>query len=125
MYIYVYIWDILVHDCVNTRDNGSGRSCNFQLAHGNSCENYLFSKDCDGSCFLCACSTASGTSPQHCSGHGYCKATCRRYFCFAAKCICDKGWTGAKCETRGNLNHLILYHEIINIYFKNNYAMKI
>ena len=85
-------------DCENARDNGDGRTCAFQLRKGSSCKNYLGWKDCDKSCNLCACSTASGTKKEHCSGHGTCEATCTKDTCTNAKCKCDSGWTGEKCQ---------------------------
>ena len=85
-------------DCVNTRDNGNGNTCTFQLSKGTSCKNHLGWKDCDARCYLCACSTASGTTTEHCSGHGTCEAICFKQACTNAKCKCDSGWTGDKCK---------------------------
>ena len=87
-------------ECVNTRDNGDKNTCAEQLGTGSSCEKYLGWKDCDAACNLCACSTATGVSRQHCSGHGTCDATCTRSTCSDAKCKCDKGWAGIKCERK-------------------------
>ena len=83
--------------CVNTRDK-TGNSCASQLSSGSTCVDYLGWKDCDSSCNLCACSTAEGTNREHCSGHGTCEATCTTETCTGAKCKCDDGWTGEKCE---------------------------
>jgi len=84
--------------CVNTRDNGSGNTCTYQLNADSSCQDYLGYKDCDKECNLCACSTASGTAGEHCSGHGTCEASCNKWTCTDAKCKCNPGWTGSKCE---------------------------
>ena len=90
--------------CVNTRDNGGGNTCVEQLNFGSSCKNHLRWKDCDRQCLLCACSTASGTRKEHCSGHGTCKATCTQYECTGAKCQCDSGWSGDKCQKNKSHN---------------------
>ena len=90
--------------CINTRDNGYRlHTCEFQLRHRSSCKEYLGWKDCDKECNLCACSTATGTFRQHCSGHGTCDASCTKSTCAQAKCKCDQGWAGAKCEIPGSL----------------------
>jgi len=92
--------------CTSTRDNGGGNSCASQMTNGNSdqnCQNYLLWKDCDQACNLCACSTASGTTRGHCSGHGTCSATCSQSTCTGASCQCDSGWTGSKCEQQATL----------------------
>ena len=84
--------------CVNIRDNGRGNTCSHQLKSGESCWNYLEWKDCDKSCNLCACSTASGTIKQHCSGHGTCLASCTQNKCTDAFCRCHFGYFGDKCQ---------------------------
>lgn len=76
-------------------------TCSHQLKGGSSCDNYLVWKDCDYECDLCECSTATGTNKEHCSGHGTCNATCSETKCNEAKCVCDKGWKGDKCELPG------------------------
>ena len=63
------------------------------------CPQHLGWKDCDKECKLCACSTASGTKSEHCSGHGRCEASCTKTSCSDAKCTCDPGWFGSKCES--------------------------
>ena len=88
-------------ECVNTRDKASGNTCAKQLGRGSSCMDHLKWKDCDKDCNLCACSTASGVNKEHCSGHGTCEAICTKETCTVAKCKCDNGWTGDKCE-KGN-----------------------
>ena len=84
--------------CVNTRDSTGKYPCGVQLGRGSTCVNYLRWKDCDSTCNLCACSTAKGTNGEHCSGHGTCEATCTAITCKGAKCNCDAGWSGDKCE---------------------------
>ena len=63
---------------------------------------YLGNKYCDEECSLCACSTSFdgfGYNREHCSGNGICKVThCNKWDCFKAKCTCNKGWVGDKCE---------------------------
>ena len=86
--------------CVNTRDNGGGANCSTQLESGESCQSFLKWKDCDRSCSLCACSTASGTIKEHCSGHGKCRADCTQDTCINAKCQCYPGWSGDVCQNR-------------------------
>ena len=86
--------------CVNTRDNGKGETCVDRLNNGYTCKNLITWKDCDRYCNLCACSTASGTGKEHCSGHGTCEATCTQSTCTGAKCHCDSGWSGDKCQDR-------------------------
>ena len=90
--------------CENTRDNGVGYSCEAQLNAGSSCQKFLRWKDCDRQCNLCACSTASGTKREHCSGHGTCEATCTQYTCTGAKCKCDSGWSGDQCQNRKEMS---------------------
>ena len=91
--------------CTNTRDNNPNQhSCASQISSGNSCRDYLRYKDCDKACNLCPCSTGKGTEGQHCSGHGTCQAWCNKTSCSSAKCICNPGWTGAKCEIYGRLH---------------------
>ena len=86
--------------CINTRDNGQDNTpCYPFSSDGSTCQNYLVYKDCDSSCLLCACSTASGTTREHCSGHGTCEASCFKEKCTNAKCKCQPGWTGDKCES--------------------------
>jgi len=86
--------------CVNTENNGRGETCLGRFNSGYTCKNLIKWKDCDGYCNLCACSTASGTKNEHCSGHGTCEATCTQYECTGAKCQCDAGWSGDKCQNR-------------------------
>ena len=97
------ITDILIigaMQCINTRDNDKDlHKCHKQITSGSSCENFLNWKSCDLSCQLCACSTASGKTKEHCSGHGTCEATCSTKTCEDAKCKCQPGWTGDKCES--------------------------
>eukprot|EP00928_Gymnodinium_smaydae_P054119 TRINITY_DN3794_c0_g1_i1.p1 TRINITY_DN3794_c0_g1~~TRINITY_DN3794_c0_g1_i1.p1 ORF type:complete len:3080 (-),score=568.50 TRINITY_DN3794_c0_g1_i1:116-9355(-) len=84
--------------CVNTRDAaGSTQTCRL-LLRSQTCSDFLTRKSCDNACGLCACSTASGTQKQHCSGHGTCKATCTANTCTMAECDCEDGWMGDKCE---------------------------
>ena len=90
--------------CANTRDNGGGKTCVTQLKAGSSCQKFLGWKDCDRQCNLCACSTASGTKREHCSGHGTCEATCTQYTCTGAKCKCDSGWSGDQCQNRKEMS---------------------
>ena len=93
----------LLDTCTNTRDNVPGSSkCSAQLG-GSKCYQFLIWKDCDRECNLCACSTAKGETSQHCSGHGTCHAECSETTCSYAKCVCDEGWTGPKCEIYGKL----------------------
>lgn len=88
-------------ECTNTRDNTPGRdSCSTQLGKSSSCLDYIKWKDCDRACNLCACSTASGRTREHCSGHGVCEASCFRQTCSDAKCKCEAGWEGDKCNVR-------------------------
>ena len=84
--------------CVNTRDNQPGNTCAKQLKTGGTCEKFLNWKDCDKECKLCSCSTATGTNQEHCSGHGTCEATCTKDACSDARCKCDDGWRGDKCQ---------------------------
>lgn len=84
-------------------------SCAEQLNLGGACVNYLSYKDCDKECGLCPCSTAAGTTKEHCSGHGICEASCTKTSCSDAKCKCETGWTGSKCESLGNWECYILY----------------
>ena len=86
--------------CFNTRDNRQGAySCSKQIGNGyGPCHKYLKWKDCDKACNLCACSTSDKTNPQHCNGHGTCEASCDSKSCSGAKCVCDQGWTGSKCQ---------------------------
>ena len=89
--------------CTNTRDNTPGaHSCSSQVGSG-TCARYLGPsyKDCDRTCGLCACSTASGTTREHCSGNGICKADCtRKGSCTGARCVCNAGFGGSKCERK-------------------------
>ena len=97
---------MLIAVCVNTRDNLNkldpkrAATCARLLRTEKkaTCGNYLVWKDCDSSCNLCACSTAKGTKKEHCSGHGKCYASCTTNTCTGAKCICDDGYFGEKCE---------------------------
>ena len=89
--------------CVNTRNNNDGDTCGAQIGEGGTCQNYLLSKECDKECNLCSCSTSAGATSEHCSGHGECEASCTKTSCSSAKCKCEPGWTGNKCETPGNL----------------------
>jgi len=84
--------------CTNARDNRGGHSCAHQLQTGNTCQQYLQWKDCDAACNLCSCSTAIGTTSEHCNGHGTCTASCTADTCSGAQCVCNAGWTGDKCE---------------------------
>ena len=86
--------------CVNTRDNSNANKCDSQIRGGSSCGNYLLWKDCDMTCNLCACSTSKETKPEHCNGHGTCKASCDSKSCTGAKCECQKEWTGHKCQIK-------------------------
>ena len=61
----------------------------------------LKSGECDKLCNLCSCSTAVGKTSEHCSGHGQCTATCTKHSCSNAKCNCEPGWIGSKCEIPG------------------------
>ena len=79
---------------------------------GDTCQNLLRWKDCDRECNLCSCSTSVGTTREHCSGHGHCEASCTKTSCSGAKCKCEQGWTGNKCETPGNLE---CYIKIVNL----------
>ena len=102
--------------CVNTRDKKQGNAkCASQLSKGSTCVNYLKWKDCDSSCNLCACSTAEGTNQEHCSGHGTCEARCTAETCTGAKCKCDEGATGQKCELGLFVNFLTFYVFTLNI----------
>ena len=108
--------------CLNTRDKGLGirdkaNTCVDQLDNGYSCSNLIKWKDCDNYCNLCACSTASATRSEHCSGHGTCEATCTLYECTGAKCKCDAGWSGDKCQNRKKMMH-IYNSKRIDRYFK-------
>ena len=94
----------IIDRCVNTRDNGGGFKCSTQLGWGSTCVDYLAWGDCDAECGLCACSTAHGTTRQHCSGHGKCEATCEQNGCTDAKCNCNEGWTGDRCEIATGAN---------------------
>ena len=93
---------IVTSSCVNARDNDAEKtntkgSCATRLRDGTTtCQQ---TKGCDSSCNLCACSTASGTTKEHCNGHGTCEASCTALSCTDAKCKCHSGWTGAKCES--------------------------
>ena len=89
--------------CTDTRDsNPNIPRCYSEIYDsGRSCRDFLDSKDCDMRCNLCPCSTSRGSEPQHCSGHGSCQALCDTKSCFSAKCKCDSGWTGSKCEIYG------------------------
>ena len=99
--------------CVNTRDNGKGETCVSRLNNGYTCKNLIKWKDCDRYCNLCACSTASGTTSEHCSGHGTCEATCTEYECTGAKCQCDAGWSGDKCQNRKEMMNIYNLKRII------------
>ena len=62
-------------------------------------------KECDKECNLCPCSTATDTVKEHCSGHGTCVASsCTQKTCSNAKCYCNPGWKGDKCELKGKYN---------------------
>ena len=92
----------MIDTCVNTRDNDPmANSCSSQLGGGSTCVNYLKWKDCDASCNLCACSTASGVNRQHCNGNGVCEAACTKDGCEDAKCRCYEGAEGEMCESNG------------------------
>ena len=85
--------------CENVRDNANTKTCDYQLnSAGSSCTDYLKWGDCDFNCGLCPCSTSTGTSPQHCNGHGTCEADCTTSTCTGAKCKCEPGWSGSKCQ---------------------------
>ena len=108
----------MLDTCVNTRDNGKGAKCADQLNPLNlnplnSCQNYLLWKDCDMECKLCACSTGTGTKKQHCSGHGKCEAVCTKSTCSEAKCRCNKGWIGIKCDIPGSFQKYTLCLPIV------------
>ena len=107
--------------CVNTRDNRGGNTCVSQLNYGLSCKNFLGWKDCDRQCNLCACSTASGITQEHCNGRGTCEATCTQYTCTGAKCKCDPGWSGDKCQNRKKMIAYIYIY--IYIYTTYNTSM--
>mmetsp|Transcript_14117 Transcript_14117/g.38356 ORF Transcript_14117/g.38356 Transcript_14117/m.38356 type:complete len:876 (-) Transcript_14117:223-2850(-) len=83
-----------------TCSNAAGSdACASQLAQGaRRCSDYLLSKECDGQCSLCACSTGTGTAKEHCSGHGTCFAACSAKVCQDVHCVCDPGWMGSKCS---------------------------
>ena len=105
--------------CVNTENNGRGETCLGRFNSGYTCKNLIKWKDCDGYCNLCACSTASGTKNEHCSGHGTCEATCTQYECTGAKCQCDAGWSGDKCQNRKEMMHIyIIVSSLISIVIK-------
>merc|ERR1711962_724441 len=88
--------------CTNTRDNTKDYAkCSDQLKEGkSSCNQYIRWKDCDAECNLCACSTAAYTNKEHCSGHGTCDARCDQSSCQDAKCVCNKGWKGDRCQIK-------------------------
>ena len=45
---------------------------------------------------------------EHCSGHGVCETSCSKDVCAYARCKCDQGWYGNKCDKPGNFNGIIL-----------------
>ena len=112
---------VIVETCVNTRDNGNGHSCVNQIKWGSTCVNYLEWGDCDQECGLCACSTAIGTTREHCSGHGECEAICEKDGCTDAKCRCKEGWIGDKCEIPGK-SHIILRSNSIETVLRQSYS---
>ena len=77
--------------------------------YGKGCKEYaerFGDKVCDDFCNLCACSTeqpGGGYIGYHCNGHGECKANCTRDICHSARCECEDGWTGEKCEIPRNI----------------------
>ena len=108
----------VIKACVNTRDNSNGLTCSTQLNRGSSCQDYLRWKDCDLNCNLCACSTAIDNTTQHCSGHGMCNASCNVSSCSNAKCSCNPGWTGDKCEILGNVENYAFFGHLQIIFRK-------
>lgn len=85
--------------CFNARDINGGNKCVDQLKGGSDCRKYLGWKDCDMACNLCACSTGDETGTMsHCNGHGVCEATCEEKGCSEARCSCDPGFMGDKCQ---------------------------
>ena len=101
--------------CVNARDIHSPLEpkCDEEVdIHKKECGNYLNSKECDAKCNLCACSTGLNGVMEHCSGNGVCKAEiCTQSKCQGAKCNCDEGFIGNKCQAEGyfillDINHI-------------------
>ena len=73
---------------------------------------------CDKECNICACSTpryeTNFVNPSHCSDHGHCEADiCQDDKCYGAKCICDPGRGGSKCEI-GNYFQFLACTKIFN-----------
>ena len=90
------------------------------MAAGQTCEDFIRWGDCDLHCNLCACSTASGTNREHCSGHGTCEASCSQLTCSDAKCKCDADWTGDRCEfPKGCLEVSFKLHSFSYCYYLN------
>ena len=64
---------------------------------------------CDDYCSLCNCATDLNFDwPQHCNDKGECQATCDDDNCYNAKCKCEYGWTGDKCEIPRKYYEIIL-----------------
>ena len=96
----------MIDVCFNGRDINGGHSCDTQInSHGSDCRDYLGWKDCDMACNLCACSTGDATGAMsHCNGNGVCEATCEQKGCSEARCRCNPGFMGDKCQINGILN---------------------
>ena len=91
--------------CVNTKDIEFAEADGQQMCKIlGSCVDHLKLKDCDNKCNLCPCSTANGINEEHCNGHGVCEASCTTETCLNARCKCDPGWYGDKCESLSSFN---------------------
>ena len=113
----MFIFCHLIEMCVNARDitdvRAPVRSCDEQVDIFNqSCVNYLEWKECDEKCNLCACSTSVRHQLEHCSDNGVCEADCSQKKCENARCKCNEGFLGDKCQANGMFNVIII------VYFK-------
>ena len=107
--------------------SSSGVTCQDKIRDmpGSCSGSFQTTKECDKECNLCACSTLDSinglvvpfTTPEHCSGHGYCHADCDEAKCDNARCKCNEDYGGRQCELGNHAFHIIIImHESYQLY---------